>query len=104
MSLADKIWVALESVIDPEIGLNIVDLGLVYDIEVKDDKAMIEMTLTIPECPMADEIVANVKQAAEEIDGVTEAIVTLVWEPKWTPHRMSEKGLEEIRARQMAHP
>ncbi|WP_010273272.1 metal-sulfur cluster assembly factor [Paenibacillus senegalensis] len=100
----DKIWLALEEVIDPEIGINIVDLGLVYDIEIQDDRAKIEMTLTIPECPLADEITANVEEAAQKVEGISEVEVKLVWEPKWTPARMSEEALEEIRARQMAHP
>jgi len=101
----DNIWTALEEVIDPEIGVNIVDLGLVYEVSVDDrGKASIEMTLTIPQCPLADEIVNNVKQAVSNVPGVSEADVRLVWEPKWTPAKMNDQAREEIRARQTLVP
>lgn len=98
----ERIMTALENVIDPEIGVNIVDLGLVYAIKIADNgKAVIEMTLTIPECPLADQIVANVKEAAESVEGVKQAEVQLVFEPKWTPARMNDEAREQIRAHQM---
>jgi metal-sulfur cluster biosynthetic enzyme len=90
----------LEEVIDPEIGVNIVDLGLIYDVSIDEGTVSIEMTLTIPECPMADKIVADVKKAVSRINGVSHAEVRLVWEPKWTPARMNDQAREEIRARQ----
>ncbi|QHT59832.1 DUF59 domain-containing protein [Paenibacillus lycopersici] len=99
----DRVMAALEEVIDPEIGVNIVDLGLVYAVDVSQDgKAVIEMTLTIPECPLADQIVADTRQAAESVEGVREAEVKLVFEPKWTPARMNDEAREQIRARQTA--
>ncbi|MFC4597783.1 metal-sulfur cluster assembly factor [Cohnella hongkongensis] len=97
----ERLMTALEEVIDPEIGVNIVDLGLVYGIETADHgKVVIEMTLTIPECPLADQIVANVKSAAGSVEGVEQVEVKLVFEPKWTPARISDEGREQIRARQ----
>ncbi|WP_289138465.1 metal-sulfur cluster assembly factor [uncultured Brevibacillus sp.] len=101
MNTADAIWSALEEVLDPEVGVNIVDLGLVYEVEVDEQgHANIEMTLTIPQCPLADEIVSNVKEAAAAISGVKDVNVSLVWEPKWSPARMNDRAREEIRARQ----
>ncbi|MGO0062992.1 metal-sulfur cluster assembly factor [Brevibacillus fluminis] len=101
MQKEDAVWAALEEVIDPEIGVNIVDLGLVYEIDVDDNgRANIEMTLTIPECPLADDIVKHVKEAVTAVSGITEANVSLVWEPKWSPARMNDRAREEIRARQ----
>ncbi|MGG3316296.1 iron-sulfur cluster assembly protein [Brevibacillus centrosporus] len=96
----DAIWGALEEVLDPEVGVNIVDLGLVYEVAVEDNgQANIEMTLTIPQCPLADEIVTNVEEAAAAVPGVKGVKVSLVWEPKWSPARMNDKAREEIRAR-----
>lgn len=99
----DRIMTALEEVIDPEIGVNIVDLGLVYGIkELAHGKVLIEMTLTIPECPLADQIVADVKKAVESVEGIGQAEVKLVFEPRWTPARMNDEAREQIRSRQMA--
>jgi len=98
----DRIMTALEEVIDPEIGVNIVDLGLVYGIEeIGNGKVVIEMTLTIPECPLVDQIVANVKKVAESVEGIEQVEVKLVFEPKWTPARMNDEAREQIRSRQM---
>ncbi|MFF2890098.1 metal-sulfur cluster assembly factor [Paenibacillus sp. NPDC057967] len=99
----EQIMTALGEVIDPEIGINIVDLGLVYGIEEKGNgKVVIEMTLTIPECPLVDQIVADVKKAAESVEGIEKAEVQLVFEPKWTPALISDEAREQIRARQMS--
>jgi len=98
----DRIMTALEKVIDPEIGVNIVDLGLVYGIEeMSNGKVVIEMTLTIPECPLVDQIVSNVKEAAGSVEGIGQVEVKLVFEPKWTPARMNDEAKEQIRSRQM---
>jgi len=99
----EQIMTALGDVIDPEIGINIVDLGLVYGIEDKGNgKVVIEMTLTIPECPLVDQIVADVKNAAESVEGIEQAEVKLVFEPKWTPALISDEAREQIRSRQMS--
>ncbi|WP_182914239.1 metal-sulfur cluster assembly factor [Paenibacillus sp. 1011MAR3C5] len=99
----EQIMTALEEVIDPEIGINIVDLGLVYGIEDKGNgNVVVEMTLTIPECPLVDQIVADVKKAAESVEEIEQAEVKLVFEPKWTPALISDDAREQIRARQMS--
>ena len=80
---------ALKAVIDPEIYQNIVDLGLVYGIEVQDDHAVaVTMTLTTPHCPMGPQIIANVEQTLLE-KGASAVNVNIVWEPMWTPHAMT---------------
>jgi len=82
---------ALRTVYDPEIPVNIYDLGLVYDLEVADDGTVkIEMTLTAPACPVAGELPQWVADAVAAVEGVGEVEVSLVWDPPWTPERMSE--------------
>ncbi|NOX59557.1 MAG: DUF59 domain-containing protein [Planctomycetes bacterium] len=95
---------ALRKVFDPEIPLNIYDLGLVYDLAISDEGTSVEgvcgksnvairMTLTAPGCPVADMLVQQVHDAASSVEGVNKATVELVWDPPWTPHRMSEAAL-----------
>ena len=84
---------ALKQVHDPEIPVNIYDLGLIYDIEVDDDgKAAIRMTLTAPACPVAGILPGQVEQAAKTVEGVSDASVELVWDPPWSQERMSEEA------------
>lgn len=84
---------ALKKVYDPEIPVNIVDLGLIYGIEIKDNSVNIKMTMTAPGCPLGFLLVDMVKEAVkEEIPSVKEVNVELVWDPPWTPERMSEEA------------
>ncbi|WP_370639122.1 metal-sulfur cluster assembly factor [Cohnella sp. REN36] len=93
------VWTAIEAVRDPEVGAGIVDLGLVYEVQCEEDgRVRIEMTLTVPECPLADYIVREVKEAAAAVPGVSAVDVALVWEPKWTPAMMNDQAREDIRA------
>ena len=92
--LVERIRVALQDVTDPELGINIVDLGLVYDIEVDDGEALVTMTLTSPGCPAGGQIMGGAKDAAESVDRVRKAVVSLVWKPFWTPDRIDP----EVRA------
>ncbi|WNK01659.1 SUF system Fe-S cluster assembly protein [Thalassospiraceae bacterium LMO-JJ14] len=87
----EAIVAALQTVYDPEIPVNIYDLGLIYGLDI-DDKGFIkiDMTLTAPGCPVAGEMPGMVARAVEDVDGAGEIEVTLVWEPQWTPERMSE--------------
>lgn len=87
----DAVRKALRQVKDPEIGLNIIDLGLVYDVEVEDGEVHIKMTLTSPGCPVGPQIMGDADQAARMLDGVTGVEVELVWEPFWTPERIDPK-------------
>lgn len=86
--LVEEVREALRKVIDPELGLNIVDLGLVYDIRVADGAAEIDMTLTSPGCPAGPQILASAQAAAGTVEGVNEAKVDLVWKPFWSPDRI----------------
>jgi metal-sulfur cluster biosynthetic enzyme len=86
----------LKEVYDPELGVNIVDLGLIYDIRDEPDKIYVRMTLTTPGCPMHDTIVGGVKWALREQKENSEVEVEVVWEPKWSPDQMSDGAKEEL--------
>ncbi|MCP4702091.1 MAG: SUF system Fe-S cluster assembly protein [Gammaproteobacteria bacterium] len=89
--LKQKVIAALRTVYDPEIPVNIYDLGLIYDIAVDTaGKVAIEMTLTAPGCPVAQTFPGTVEAAVRKVEGVTEAGVELVWEPPWSMEQMSE--------------
>jgi metal-sulfur cluster biosynthetic enzyme len=92
MVTQETVQKALRGVKDPELNLNIIDLGLVYEVEVKEEgKVHVRMTLTSPGCPAGAEIVSDVKRTVEELEGVTGAEVEIVWEPYWTPERMDPR-------------
>ena len=97
MKLERDIIMALRQVYDPEIPVNVYDLGLIYEIKVDDDHIVyIQMTLTAPNCPMADYVVEQVKGAVEDVPGVVGVNMELVWEPVWDKSRMSEEALVEL--------
>ncbi len=83
-------------VYDPELGLNIVDLGLVYDVTVADNKADITMTLTSPGCPIGPELITNVRRSLSRFDDLEEVDVHLVFSPPWHPSMMSEEAKDEL--------
>ena len=90
--IEEKIVAMLKTVFDPEIPVNVYDLGLIYKIDVSDSgEAVIDMTLTAPNCPAADFIMEDVRQKVESIDGVESATVNLVFEPEWDKDMMSEE-------------
>lgn len=82
---------ALRRVKDPELNLNIVDLGLVYDIRVEDGAVAVDMSLTSPGCPSGPEIMDDVERALRAVPGVTDVTVNLVWSPYWTPERIEPR-------------
>ena len=103
MALAeDKVREALKQVIDPELYVNIVDLGLVYVVDVGEEKenglydVNIEMTLTSPMCPAGPQLVAGTKSAAEGLDEVETADVKVVMEPAWSPEKMSDEARDHL--------
>ena len=97
--LRDRIVSALRRVHDPEIPVNVYDLGLIYELEVDDEgRVRIEMTLTAPNCPVADQIVSDVRNAVTRAEGVAEAEVKLVFQPPWSPEKMTEVGRLELQA------
>lgn len=87
----------LKQVYDPEIPVNIYDLGLIYELDVNDEgEVSIKMTLTAPNCPMADQLVEDVHEAVSDTPGVTNVSLELVFEPAWDKSRMSEEALLEL--------
>jgi FeS assembly SUF system protein len=80
----------LKNIYDPEIPMNIVDLGLIYGFDWKDDSVNLRMTLTAPGCPVAGILAEEIKAAIEKVPNVKSATVEMVWDPPWTPERMSE--------------
>ena len=91
--LTDDIIQALKSVYDPEIPADIFELGLIYKVEIDDERlAHVEMTLTSPNCPSAAELPVMVEQAVAMVSGVSGAKVEVVWDPPWDPSRMSEEA------------
>jgi FeS assembly SUF system protein len=89
--LEGKIKAAMRTVYDPEIPINICELGLVYGLQIEPGgKVRVQMTLTAPSCPEAQTLPARVQYVIQEVPGVSEATVELVWEPTWTPQKMSE--------------
>ena len=85
-----QITAQLKKIYDPEIPMNIVDLGLVYSYEWKENDVTLHMTLTAPGCPVAGILAEEIKGAVEKVPGVHTATVDFIWEPPWTPDRMSE--------------
>lgn len=92
----DDVTNALKNCYDPEIPVNIIDLGLVYDIKISDGKVHVKMTLTSPGCPMSGSIVDQVKQEVMKIKGVKEVDVDMVWEPPWGPDKMTEEAKAQL--------
>ncbi|MCP5412581.1 MAG: SUF system Fe-S cluster assembly protein [Alphaproteobacteria bacterium] len=92
-----KLVIALKTVYDPEIPVDIYELGLIYKVDVADNKDVtVDMTLTAPNCPVAGEMPANVKAALENVDGIGEVTVNMTFDPPWTPDRMSEEAKLEL--------
>ena len=96
MVTEEQVWSALQEVFDPEIPVNIVDLGLVYGVAVDDDNVHVKMTMTAPGCPMHSFITRDAKQKIEKVPDVKDVVVELVWEPRWTPERLTEAGRKAL--------
>lgn len=96
--MADEaaLLLALKQVVDPELMINVVDLGLVYSVSQEEDKVQVEMTLTSPACPAGPQILQQSKMALEKLEGVTEANVKLVMSPPWTPDRMTDEARDQL--------
>jgi len=95
--LKDAVLTAIKTVRDPEIPVNIVELGLIYELSLQNEtEVYIRMTLTTPNCPVAGDILKEVETKARAVDGVTKATVDLVWEPQWTKDLMSPAAKLEL--------
>ena len=97
LALEEKIVTMLKTVYDPEIPVNVYDLGLIYNLDIDSEQNVtIDMTLTAPSCPMADFIVEDVQQKGASVEGIKEVKVNLVFEPEWDKSRMSEEAMLEL--------
>ena len=96
MDLREKVIAEIRKIYDPEIPVNIYELGLIYDVKVKDAKAKIIMTLTTPNCPVAESLPKEVKDSAMQVDGIEDVDLDLVFEPPWEKSMMSEAAKLEL--------
>ena len=94
--LMDKIVEKLKSVFDPEIPVDIYELGLIYDVRINEKKVSMDMTLTSPHCPVAESLPMEVKRSVEEIPEIEEVEVKIVWDPPWDKTKMSESAKLEL--------
>ena len=96
-SLKEQVVDAICKVYDPEIPVNIYELGLIYTVELEGDgEVLVEMTLTSPQCPAAQELPVDVKYRVEEVEGITNCDVDIVWDPPWGPEKMSDTAKLEL--------
>lgn len=96
MTLEEKVRKALKGVVDPELNVNIVDLGLVYDVREERGEVEVEMTLTSPGCPLASIIDKRIREVVKKIPGVKTVTVELIWDPPWTSSMMSDDARAEL--------
>ena len=96
MELKDKVIAEIKKIYDPEIPVNIYELGLIYQIDISHDNVKIKMTLTTPNCPVAESLPKEVKDSVLEIDGVSHVDLDLVWDPPWNKSMMSEAAKLEL--------
>jgi metal-sulfur cluster biosynthetic enzyme len=92
----DEVLAALRTVYDPEIPVNVVDLGLIYDVQVKESDVYVQMTLTFPGCGMGPYIGQQAEWAIQELDGVDEVQIELVFDPPWSPDLISEEARNQL--------
>ena len=92
----DKVIEILREVTDPELNIDIWNLGLVYDIKIENEKVTITMSLTSPSCPYGEQLMADVKNQVSGIDGVKEVEIDLTFDPAWSPEKMSEEAKMEL--------
>ena len=96
MELKEKIIGEIKKIYDPEIPVNIYDLGLIYDVKVEENKAKIKMTLTTPNCPVAESLPKEVKEGAMQVEGIEDVDLELVWDPPWSKDMMSDAAKLEL--------
>ena len=96
MEIKEKIINEIRKIYDPELPVNIYELGLIYDIKVEGEKAEIKMTLTTPNCPVAESLPKEVKEGAMQVEGINDVDLQLVWDPPWTKDMMSDAAKLEL--------
>tara|TARA_A100000164_G_scaffold237376_1_gene210819 strand:- start:454 stop:750 length:297 start_codon:yes stop_codon:yes gene_type:complete len=96
MEIKDKIILEIKKIYDPELPVNIYDLGLIYDVQVNEKKAKIKMTLTTPNCPVAESLPKEVKDGVMQVEEIEDVDLELVWDPPWTKEMMSDAAKLEL--------
>ena len=96
MDLKEKVISEIKKIYDPEIPVNIYELGLIYDIKIKDKDVQVKMTLTTPNCPVAESLPKEVKEGAMQVEGIEDVDLELVWDPPWNKDMMSEAAKLEL--------
>ena len=96
MELKEKIISEIKKIYDPELPVNIYDLGLIYDVKITGSKAEIKMTLTTPNCPVAESLPKEVKEGAMQVEEIDDVDLQLVWDPPWTKDMMSDAAKLEL--------
>ena len=97
MELKDKVIAEIKKIYDPEIPVNIYDLGLIYDVKVNQENVVeIKMTLTTPNCPVAESLPKEVKEGAMQVEGIDDVNLELVWDPPWNKDMMSDAAKLEL--------
>ena len=92
----DAIYEALKHIYDPEVGINIVDMGLIYSLDIADSKVDVTMTLTSPGCPAGPQILSQVDSAIKALEGVEDVDIKVVWSPPWSPDMLSEEARDQL--------
>jgi FeS assembly SUF system protein len=96
MDIREKIIAEIRKIYDPELPVNIYELGLIYDIKVENDTAKVKMTLTTPNCPVAESLPKEVENSIMQVEGIKKVDLDLVWEPPWNKDMMSEAAKLEL--------
>ena len=96
MVTEDTVFEAVKEIIDPEVGINIVDMGLIYGVDIEDETVNITMTLTSPGCPAGGQLINGTQHVTQQLEGVEEVNINVVWTPRWTPEMMTEEAKDEL--------
>ena len=96
MVTEDAVFEAVKEIIDPEVGINIVDMGLIYGVDIEADTVNITMTLTSPGCPAGGQLINGTQHVTQQLEGVDEVNINVVWTPRWTPEMMTEEAKDEL--------
>ena len=96
MVTEDTVFDAVKEIIDPEVGINIVDMGLIYGVDIEDETVNITMTLTSPGCPAGGQLINGTQHVTKQLEGVEEVNINVVWTPRWTPEMMTEEAKDEL--------
>jgi metal-sulfur cluster biosynthetic enzyme len=92
----DTVYESLKQIYDPEVGINIVDMGLIYGLDIEDNKVSVVMTLTSPGCPAGPQILGQIDNSLKALEGVEDVDIQVVWSPPWTPDMLSEEARDQL--------